>query len=937
LRSQGVTDFRAYFTNHPQAVSECGAMIKIVNINKTAVKLLHAKSKQEVLDNLNIVFGGNNFDNFSTELISIAEGKTNFEWEGVNFTLDGKPLILNLQWSAAPTYEQSLAKVFVSTMDVTERRQAETQLREQERQVSTLMSNLPGMVYRCLNDKDWTMEFVSEGCLALTGYTKEEFIKTRVVYNDLIFKEDQNMVFNKIHESLDRNETFQLNYRIHTKTGQMKWVWEQGRKIVSLDKQWVLEGFITDITERKLAEQSANLISEVQQKIIQLEDPKGIEQVVGQKISELIGDIALAGVIFFDPTEKAIKIVGLYGLNNIYYKLSRQFNLDLTSIPFYINDFSGADLELFRSGKFIKYEGGLFELFSGKISKTLCKIIEKQLDLQDIYLMGFVRHGIHFGGLVILAKTDITPYIETIKTIANQATILINRIYSEKELRESEESFRRIFEECPVGIALSNPQAQIINVNPMFTAVLGYSQKEIAGRSFKDFTYSEDIAENENLLNQLIKLKIPFFTMQKRYIHKNGNVIWANITVTAIRGQNGELVSTLAMIEDVTEKKRTEDAFQYEQYLMQTLMDNIPDSVYFKDLESRFIRVNQATVSKFKAQSVNEVLGKTDADFFPAEIAQTELEEERRIIQTEEPIISNENIEIWKDERSPSWSSDTKMPLHDKTGQIMGTFGISRDITDRKSKEEEIKRLNADLEKRVESRTKELHLRNEELEAFTYSISHDLKAPLRGIIGYSQLLLQDHASQLDEEGKSFLNKLAQSSEQLNQLIDDLLNYSHLDRRPTSHVNFTISEIINAVVDERLSIITEKGITLHKEIEEETINSSPELVMQIMRSYLDNAIKYTSKKQSPEIWLTYKNEGDTSLFTVKDNGIGFDPKYSEKIFEVFYRLQRQDQFPGTGIGLALVKKAAEILKYRVWAKSEVDVGSTFFLELKRIQK
>ena len=628
LKKQGIVDFRAYFADHPDEVARCGKLIKVLDTNKCSIPLFHAKDKEDLIKNMAKVFGGMTYPEFTSELIAIAEGKKDFSWEGINYTLDGKPLILSLQFSVAPSFEKSFARVFISAVDVSEHRKAES------------------------------------------------------------------------------------------------------------------------------------------------------------------------------------------------------------------------------------------------------------------------------------------------------------------ALRESEERFRRVYEECPIGIILTDTNSQIAAVNPRFASIIGYSQHELVGRSFREFTYTDDLPENEQLLDRLLKVEFPFFTMQKRYIHKNGSLVWSNITVSAIRASDGKLYSLLTMVEDITEKKSAAEALQQEQYLYQTLMDNIPDSVFYKDLNHQFIRVNQATLKKFDLSSMEEIIGKSDADYFPDEITRENFAEENEIVKTGIPLINQEAIEIWPDRHSTTWASVTKMPLHDKSGQVIGTFGVARDITDRKVKEEEIKRLNADLEKKVELRTKELNLRNKELEAFNYSISHDLKAPLRGINGYSQLLIQEHSAQLDEEGRSFLKKLIFSSDQLNQLIDDLLSYSNLERRPIIRSEFMISEILKIVIDERKTEIKNRHILIHQIVKDEKINSSPEVITQIIRGYLDNAIKFTSQKSNPEIWITYDHDSDSSLLIVRDNGIGFDPKYNAKIFEVFFRLNQIDQYPGTGIGLAMVKKAADLLGCRVWAIGEPNVGSSFYLEFSK---
>lgn len=933
LRAHGVTDFSTYFESHPEAVAECGRLIKILNVNNAAVKLFHAKNKAEILSESALIFGGKEYPFFATELLAVAEGKTNFEWEGVNYTLDGDPLILNLQWSAAPSFEHNLERVFVSTVDVTGRRQAENQLREKERQLSTLMANLPGMVYRCKSDKDWTMEFISEGSLALTGYLPEEFIHNQVSYNDLVYQEDRAFIHSEIEKASNLDVPFQISYRIRTKTGQIKWVWEQGRRIPCDSKMDTLEGFIIDITEQWQAEQSLTRISEAQKLMTQLHDPKEIVQLIGKSISALIDD-AMISVTIPDKKSQTVRFAGHYGFGDLFEKISEQFNFDPSAISFSMKDYSAEESTMFCSDKLEKFENGLYGLLARNISKTVCRAIEKQLHLTGIYIMGFVRNGIHYGDLVVLTRSDISPYVGTIETIVNQASILISRIYSERDLSESEERFRGIFEESPIGIILTDSERKFILTNPALSRLLGYSPEELRNFTFEDITHPEDRGNSEILIDQLSSGAIPFFVLQKRYLHKEGKTVWANVTVTIIHSQSGQIANHLIMIEDITEKKKTEEAFQYEQYLMQTLMDNIPDSVYFKDLESHFIRVNRATVAKFGLHSADELLGKVDVDFFPQADGEESLREEQGIIRTGNPIINQEAIEIWKDQRPVTWASITKMALPDKTGKIIGTFGVTRDITDRKAKEEEIKRLNADLEKRVEIRTKELKLRNQELESFAYSISHDLKAPLRGITGYSQLLIQEHSGQLDDEGKSFLNKLVLSSTQLSELIDDLFVYSSMERKPINRVELYVSDIISAVIEERMADISQSNILLHQNIEIEKIVSSPELLTQIFRNYLDNAIKFSKTIKQPEIWLDYKNQGDTSLFVIRDNGIGFDMKHREKIFDVFYRLQRNDEYPGTGIGLALVKKAADILGYQVWVESKEGAGAEFFLEISK---
>jgi PAS domain S-box-containing protein len=515
--------------------------------------------------------------------------------------------------------------------------------------------------------------------------------------------------------------------------------------------------------------------------------------------------------------------------------------------------------------------------------------------------------------------------------IMNLATLALKRITSEKDLQKSEEQFRSLFAQNPIGIALSNIEFRFTAANVAFCRMFGYSEKEIRGLSFKELTHPEDLNASRELLQKLDGGKINLFSVDKRYIKKNGEIIWGTVTVKAVRDSQGDVVSYLAMVEDITERKHSESMLAEERQKIKVLMDTIPDSVYFKDVENKFSSANLATVRKFNLNNISELIGKSDHDFFDEDIANRSDDEELEIMRTGQPIIGREEIELWPD-KPPTWISITKMALYDETGKVAGTFGVVRDITDRKQQEDEIRRLNADLEKKVEMRTKELQLKNQELEAFTYTVSHDLKAPLRGISGYADLLLQDHSDKLDEEGKGFLGKLIKSSQQLSQLIEDLLTYSRLERRPVSYEAVKVSDVVRMLLEQRSKELESRNFVIHSEIDDETIRSSLELLTQIIGNYLDNSLKFTQMTGKPELWINYKNNGATSLFSIRDNGVGFDMKFKDKIFEVFQRLHTVDVFPGTGIGLALVKKSAELLGYRVWAEGVPEEGATFYLEV-----
>lgn len=244
---------------------------------------------------------------------------------------------------------------------------------------------------------------------------------------------------------------------------------------------------------------------------------------------------------------------------------------------------------------------------------------------------------------------------------------------------------------------------------------------------------------------------------------------------------------------------------------------------------------------------------------------------------------------------------------------------------------DEIRLNNLELEKRVAERTEDLEAKNKELETFTYSVSHDLKAPLRGIEGYSRLLMEDHGKQLDPEGLEFLATIRQATSQMSRLIEDLLSYSRLERRLLKNDRVDLSTLIDNILRERQNEIKEKGVSVIVDVEPGRIQIDERALEQAMRNLIDNAIKFTSPDRKPVVEIQLKNIEGKYILSVQDNGIGFDMKYHEKIFDIFQRLHLAEDYPGTGIGLALVRKAMQRLGGRVWAESEPGAGSTFYLE------
>jgi PAS domain S-box-containing protein len=293
---------------------------------------------------------------------------------------------------------------------------------------------------------------------------------------------------------------------------------------------------------------------------------------------------------------------------------------------------------------------------------------------------------------------------------------------------------------------------------------------------------------------------------------------------------------------------------------------------------------------------------------------------------------SNEEYIIQRKDTGEKWvGSYSFSPIKDKKGAIIGSVVVGRDITSQKKVDQEIRELNEKLEQRVDERTVQLKAANKELEAFSYSVSHDLRAPLRGINGFTQLLVDGYSQKLDEEGRRFCSVIQYNSKRMGILIDDLLAFSRLSRTEMRKTHVDMKGLANSAFEELTNFEHSENINITVEDICDAMGD-PTMLKQVWVNLLSNAIKYSSKKEKTEIRISSLEKNNYCCYCVKDNGVGFDMAFNDKLFGVFQRLHSTSEFEGTGVGLAIVQRIIFRHGGEVWAKGEVGKGAEFNFSL-----
>ncbi|MHC4519621.1 MAG: GAF domain-containing protein, partial [Planctomycetota bacterium] len=497
---------------------------------------------------------------------------------------------------------------------------------------------------------------------------------------------------------------------------------------------------------------------------------------------------------------------------------------------------------------------------------------------------------------------------------------IAERKRAEEVIRDSQALYSSLVENLPVHVLRKDVQGKFTFANQSFCDLLGKPLEEIKGKSDFDF-YSEELAQKYRLDDERVLQTGQLFEAVEEN-KQDGETRYVQVMKSAVRDAGGEIVGVQVIFWDVTERKKAEAALENERYLLHALMDNLPHNIYFKDRQSRFIRINKALSRCFGLTDASEALGKTDLDFFTDEHAQQAMDDERQIIRSGQPILDKEEKETWSDGHI-TWASTSKLPLRSEDGRIIGTFGISRDITDRKRAAEQLQAAKEAAE--VASRAKS---------DFLATMSHEIRTPMNGIIGMLDLLLNTGPT---AQQRTYLDLASQSAETLLRLLNDILDFSKIEagKFELESVAFELRDTLGDTLQTLAGRASAKGLELTYRIRPEVpdhLMGDPGRLCQVIVNLTGNAIKFTEQGEIVvDVQKDSLVENDVRLhFTVRDTGPGIPPEKQRVIFEAFRQADSSmsRRYGGTGLGLAISSHLVELMQGRMWVESEVGEGSAF---------
>ena len=788
-------------------------------------------------------------------------------------TVDGRKIAVEF---ISSVYRVDGAKVIqCSIRDITSRKEAEAKLQKSNRELSDYVEN----ANVCLHwvGPDGIILWANRTEMEFLGYAKDEYIGQPISK----FHADPTVI-DDILQRLTRCERLDsYEARLRAKDGSIKLVSINSSAYVEGEKFTHTRCFTTDITERKEAEAKVR---------------EGEEnfRTMANSMSQLAWIAKPDGFIFwyndrwYDYTGTTPEQMEGWGWQSVH---------DPEVLPRVLEQWTVAIAagQMFEMEFPLRGADGIFRLF-----------LTRALPLKDA--TGKVVQW--FG-----TNTD----VDELKR-------------AESTLRKSEERLRLVLDGLGphMFVGLMDLRGILLLANRPALEAAALRVEDVLGKPFEEtywWAYSEAVQRRLRAsINRAAQGEPVRYDAQVRAAE--GQLIWIDFSVYPLRDETGQITFLVPSANVINERKQTEEALRESQRQFRDRTESLPQLVWtcMPDGRCDYLSPQWVAYTGIPEQSQ---LGYGWAE---------QLHPDDRAHGTGawmEAVRTGGNLDVeFRVRRADGVYRRFKtraVPMRNSTGQIVKWFGTNTDVEELKSAQDEIRRLNIGLEQRVVERTAQLQAANKELEAFSYSVSHDLRAPLRGVDSFSRMVLEDYGPKLDGEGRRLLNVVCGEARRMGQLIDDLLAFARMGRQEMKTTTFDIAAMARTVFGS-LNTPTRERVKTFEVKPLPPAHGDRSMMQQVLVNLLANAVKFSAGQPAPAIEIGGSTVDGFNTYYVKDNGAGFDPRFTHKLFGVFQRLHSEDEFPGTGVGLALVQRI--ILRHggKVWAEGNLNAGATFYFTL-----
>ena len=811
-------------------------------------------------------------------------------------------------------------------------------------------------------DMDRRLTFVNPAFERLTGYTADDLREQDFL--QYIHDDDRPAILGEWDRLAQGGALRDQEYRVVTRAGQTRWCssfWEPMRDEVG--RQIGYMGTEFDITERKLAEEAMRLDAELFQAVLDVEQavaPAGLDsetlmRVIAERSMGLTG--GSGAVIESIEGEDVVPLVHV-GISAPRLKV----NASLSGLCVRTGELQRCDDTLAdtRVPHQAYRELGIRSILAVPLKdehRTLgvLKVVSPEAhafterDAKALRLL---------GGLMGAALSHAGAF-EARQSRLEERT---------QALQDSEQRFKQLIDVAQEGIWIADDRGVITYVNQRLTDLLGYGNGNLLGRTVYDFIEEDHRPGARRTLSG--RMSPPGHTQDLRFRRRDGSQFWGLVSASPIHGKDGTLVGTVGMVTDITERKRTEEQLRRSADRL-TMLHDMDQAILAAQSPSevgraamgrirRMVPCQRCTVVLFdfdrgEAQliagySAGAQMAGTSlplSEFSPVEVLQ------RGSVRYIEDLNALDDAPpIMRQLAAEGLRSSLAAPLM-VDGEVIGEINLAsstpsafnpehRDIAlevatplaiaiQQARLREELSRQTGELERKLGERSAALRAATAEVETLLYSVSHDLRAPLRHLIGFSQMLLDDHGSELDSGALHYAERIHEAADQMATLVDDLVGLSRIGRQDLVRREVELTTLVEDVVDNLRS--SADGRVIEWEIEDlPTVECDPALAKLAITHLLANAVKFTRPRTRATIQVRPVEVDGQAGLRVRDNGVGFKMAYAGKLFGMFQRLHRPDEFEGNGAGLAIVQRIAHKHGGRVWAESEPDVGATFYLTL-----